>query len=74
MKNVLYLMHHGETLFNKLHKIQGLCDSPLTATEIQQAKIAGEYFRNNKIFLMMLIAQLMKGLRIHWNVLQISPV
>lgn len=36
----LYLMRHGETLFNKLKKIQGWCDSPLTENGIAQAKAA----------------------------------
>ncbi|OUQ75109.1 histidine phosphatase family protein [Massilimicrobiota sp. An105] len=36
----LYLMRHGETLFNKRRKIQGWCDSPLTKTGILQAKAA----------------------------------
>lgn len=26
----IYLMRHGETLFNLLGKVQGSCDSPLT--------------------------------------------
>lgn len=26
----LYLMRHGQTLFNLQHKIQGWCDAPLT--------------------------------------------
>ena len=30
MKKKLFLMRHGETLFNQLKKIQGACDSPLT--------------------------------------------
>ncbi len=34
----LYLVRHGETLFNKRRKIQGWCDSPLTPLGIQQAK------------------------------------
>ena len=38
----LYLMRHGETLFNVLKKIQGWCDSPLTDNGIQQAKEAGK--------------------------------
>lgn len=37
----LYLMRHGETLFNVCHKIQGWCDSPLTENGIEQAKKAG---------------------------------
>ena len=30
MKKDLYLMRHGQTLFNVRRKIQGWCDSPLT--------------------------------------------
>ncbi|MDN6419474.1 MAG: phosphoglycerate mutase family protein, partial [Lactiplantibacillus plantarum] len=30
MAKTLYMMRHGETLFNRLKKIQGACDSPLT--------------------------------------------
>ena len=36
----LYLMRHGETLFNVEHRIQGWCDSPLTEIGIQQALAA----------------------------------
>lgn len=36
----LYLMRHGQTLFNKRRKIQGWCDSPLTEMGILQAKAA----------------------------------
>ena len=49
MKKTLYIMRHGETLFNVQKKIQGWCDSPLTEKGIQQAKVAGQYFRDNKI-------------------------
>lgn len=31
----LYLMRHGQTLFNQLGKIQGACDSPLTEAGIR---------------------------------------
>lgn len=41
----LYLMRHGETLFNTLNKIQGWCDSPLTEAGIQQAKDAAIFFK-----------------------------
>ncbi len=41
----LYIMRHGQTLFNLHHMIQGRCDSPLTELGIGQAKIAGEYFK-----------------------------
>lgn len=36
----LYLMRHGETRFNQLHRIQGASDSPLTELGINQAKQA----------------------------------
>lgn len=49
MKKTLYLMRHGQTLFNLQHKIQGWCDAPLTPLGIKQARIAGEYFKDNKI-------------------------
>lgn len=45
MAKTLYLMRHGQTLFNQYHKIQGWCDSPLTDFGMYQAKIAGQYFR-----------------------------
>ena len=49
MKKTLYLMRHGQTLFNLRKKIQGSCDSPLTEEGIRQAKIAGLYFKENGI-------------------------
>lgn len=45
----LYLMRHGETLFNVQKKIQGWCDSPLTENGIEQAKKAGNYFKEHNI-------------------------
>lgn len=42
MKSV-YLIRHGQTLFNKQSKIQGFCDSPLTPLGIKQAEIAGKH-------------------------------
>lgn len=36
-----YLVRHGQTLFNKLNRMQGWCDSPLTDTGIQQAQNLG---------------------------------
>lgn len=44
MSKRLYLMRHGQTLFNVLKKIQGWCDSPLTEAGIQQAKEAAKFF------------------------------
>ena len=49
MTKTLYLMRHGQTLFNKRHLIQGWCDSPLTELGIYQAQIAGNYFKENGI-------------------------
>ena len=49
MPRKLYVMRHAETLFNVQHKIQGWCDSPLTARGIEQAKAAGRMLRDNDI-------------------------
>lgn len=38
----VYLLRHGQTLFNKKDMVQGWCDSPLTARGIKQAQEAGE--------------------------------
>lgn len=45
----LYLMRHGQTLFNLRRKIQGWCDSPLTEEGIAQARRAGELLRERGI-------------------------
>ena len=45
----LYLMRHGQTLFNLQHKIQGWCDAPLTEIGIKQAEVAGKWFDDNHI-------------------------
>ena len=42
MKQV-YLIRHGQTLFNKQKKIQGFCDSPLTDLGIKQAEMHETY-------------------------------
>ena len=39
----LYLMRHGETLFNTQKRVQGWCDSPLTENGIWQAEQVKEY-------------------------------
>lgn len=49
MKKTLYLMRHGQTLFNLQHKIQGWCDAPLTELGIKQAKFASQYFIDRQI-------------------------
>lgn len=45
----IYLMRHGQTLFNIMDLNQGQCDSPLTEEGIRQAKKAKEWYRNNNI-------------------------
>lgn len=45
----IYLLRHGETLFNQRGKIQGVVDSPLTEEGINQAKAAKEYFEKHNI-------------------------
>ena len=49
MAKTLYLMRHGQTLFNLRHKVQGWCDAPLTDFGIYQAKVAGQYFKDTGI-------------------------
>lgn len=46
----LFLMRHGQTLFNELKRIQGSSDSPLTDKGIADAVEVGDYFRNQGIF------------------------
>ncbi len=45
MTKTLYLMRHGQTRFNELKRIQGVCDSPLTDLGIEQATKARDYFQ-----------------------------
>ena len=49
MTNYLYLMRHGQTLFNVRRKIQGWCDAPLTELGVEQSKVAGRYFETKKM-------------------------
>ena len=49
MSKTLYLMRHGQTMFNLRGKVQGASDSPLTSLEISQAKQAGQYFNEHNI-------------------------
>ena len=49
MTKILYLMRHGQTVFNLKGKIQGASDSPLTDHGIEQAQAAARYFENNHI-------------------------
>lgn len=49
MTKKLYLMRHGQTLFNVQDRVQGACDSPLTELGIQQALQVKDYFLKNNI-------------------------
>lgn len=45
----LYLVRHGQTLFNLKSRAQGHCDSPLTDLGIEQAKMASKFFKDHNI-------------------------
>lgn len=49
MRKKLYLMRHGETMFNEKKKIQGWTDSPLTKLGKAQALKAKAWFDENGI-------------------------
>ena len=39
MTTEVYLVRHGETMFNQLNKVQGWADSPLTVKGINDLKV-----------------------------------
>ena len=49
MAKDLYLVRHGQTIFNLKHIIQGWCDSPLTPLGCEQARRAGAFMRRRGI-------------------------
>lgn len=49
MKKRLYLVRHGQTMFNRQHRIQGWCDSPLTETRKSQALAVKDWFTEKGI-------------------------
>lgn len=49
MAKTIYLMRHGETLFNTQKRVQGWCDSPLTEKGKDQARAVGQYFKEQGI-------------------------
>ncbi|WP_203626599.1 histidine phosphatase family protein [Lacticaseibacillus mingshuiensis] len=49
MLQTVYLMRHGQTVFNQEGRIQGWVDSPLTANGIAQAEAARDWFQDNGI-------------------------
>jgi broad specificity phosphatase PhoE len=42
---VIYLVRHGQTDFNAQHRLQGQCDSALTALGIEQARRMGDHLK-----------------------------
>lgn len=44
----VYIVRHGQTLFNYLERVQGWCDSPLTELGIWQGKAVGEHLSEVK--------------------------
>ena len=49
MSTTIYLLRHGETLFNVQGKSQGWCDSPLTERGIEQARLTGREYAQRGI-------------------------
>ena len=49
MKTTLILVRHGETLWNVQKRIQGRCNSPLTARGCQQAEVNGEVLAKENV-------------------------
>lgn len=49
MHSRLYLVRHGQTIFNTRHLIQGRCDSPLTDLGRDQARCVGTWLHDNDI-------------------------
>lgn len=49
MKKKLYLVRHGQTLFNEKNLIQGWCDSPLTDLGHKQAKAVRKWLDEHHI-------------------------
>ena len=45
----IYILRHGTTEWNKLHRIQGTTDTALDALGTEMARLTGEYFRENDI-------------------------
>lgn len=63
----LYLMRHGQTLFNTLNRIQGWCDSPLTEKGRDQARQVRAYFEKHCMTFDSIIVRQLKELLIPLN-------
>lgn len=49
MAVVLYLVRHGQTVFNREHRMQGSCDSRLTKLGVRQLETLHDYFDKRNI-------------------------
>lgn len=68
MSKTLYLMRHGQTMFNLRGKVQGASDSPLTSLGISQAKQNLVNILTNIIFHLEIYIHLALNAHvIHWN-------
>lgn len=45
----LYVVRHGETVWNKLHKVQGAADIPLAENGISLAEKTGEALKKGSL-------------------------
>ena len=63
----LYLMRHGQTMFNVAHKIQGWCDAPLTDLGRAQAEVAGSGSATGTLLLTMRILPHLSGQPTPWK-------
>lgn len=44
MTSKIYVIRHGKTIFNALDKIQGVCDSPLINSGVDEIRNIGKYY------------------------------
>lgn len=47
---MLYIMRHGKTDWNELHKLQGHTDIPLNANGIAMAENAAKEYKNGDLY------------------------
>ena len=45
----LYVLRHGQTVYNLQKRVQGHCDSPLTELGVEQARAAGRWIASERI-------------------------
>ena len=45
----LYVLRHGQTVYNLQKRVQGHCDSPLTELGVEQARSAGRWIASQGV-------------------------